>query len=95
MMGQIAAAIDPRGQLDLIFRTLGLARHLVVACIMLALALLWEMLKALGRGAGANGQSRRASIASGCVGTGRFARRERRVMGRLADYQWATERNTA
>jgi len=52
MMAQVAAVIDPRGQLDLIFRTLGLPRHLVVACIMLALALLWEMLKALGRGAG-------------------------------------------
>ena len=51
LMSQIAAAIDPRGQLDLIFRTLGLARHLVVACIMLALALAWEILKAAGRGA--------------------------------------------
>ncbi len=58
MMGQIAAAIDPRGQLDLIFRTLGLPRHLVVACIMLALALLWEMLKAVGRAAGANAGGR-------------------------------------
>ena len=51
MMAQVAAAIDPRGQLDLIFRTLGLPRHLVVACIMLALALVWELLKAAGRGA--------------------------------------------
>jgi hypothetical protein len=51
LTGKIATAIDPRGQLDLIFRTLGLARHLVVACIMLALALMWEMLKAVGRGA--------------------------------------------
>jgi hypothetical protein len=51
LMGQVAAAIDPRGQLDLVFRTLGLPRHLVVGCIMLALALTWEMLKAVGRGA--------------------------------------------
>src|SRR5262245_52424285 len=48
---QAAAAIDPRGQLDLVFRTLGLPRHLVVACIMLALALAWVMLMALLRGA--------------------------------------------
>ena len=50
LMAQVSAAIDPRGQLDLIFRTLGLARHVVVACIMLTLALLWEMLKGVGRG---------------------------------------------
>lgn len=42
MIRQVAAAIDPRGQLDLVFRTLGLERHLVVACIMLALALTWS-----------------------------------------------------
>ena len=51
LMAQVAAAIDPRGQLDLVLRTLGVARHLVVACIMLALALVWEILKAVGRGA--------------------------------------------
>jgi len=51
LMAQVTAAIDPRGQLDLIVRTLGLARHLIVACIMLTLALAWEMLKAVGRGA--------------------------------------------
>ena len=51
LLTQIAAALDPRGQLDLIFRTLGLARHLVVACIMLALALTWEILKSALRGA--------------------------------------------
>jgi hypothetical protein len=51
LMGQVAAAIDPRGQLDLVFRTLGLPRHLVVACIMLALALTWEILKWVARGA--------------------------------------------
>ena len=45
MMGQVAEVIDPHGQLDLIFRTLGLSRYLVVACIMLALALTWEILK--------------------------------------------------
>ena len=51
LMAQVAAAIDPGGQLDLVFRTLGLPRHLVVACIMLALALMWEMLKSALRGA--------------------------------------------
>ena len=51
LVGQVAAAIDPRGQLDLVFRTLGLARHLVVACLMLAFALAWEILKAALRGA--------------------------------------------
>lgn len=50
LMGQAAAAIDPGGRMDLVFRTLGLARHLVVGCIMLALALVWEMLKWAGRG---------------------------------------------
>jgi hypothetical protein len=51
LMRQLAAAIDPRGQLDLVFRTLGLSRHLVVACIMLALALTWVMLISALRGA--------------------------------------------
>lgn len=51
VMGQVAAVIDPGGQLDLVFRTLGLARHLVVGCIMLALALAWEMLKSTLRAA--------------------------------------------
>jgi len=51
LMGKVAAATDPRGQMDLVFRTLGLARHLVVACIMLALALTWVMLKSALRGA--------------------------------------------
>src|SRR5262249_47494459 len=48
---QVAATIDPGGRLDLVFRTLGLPRHLVVACIMLALALTWVMLMSLLRGA--------------------------------------------
>jgi hypothetical protein len=51
LVGQVAGAIDPRGQLELVLRTLGVARHLVVACIMLGLALVWETLKALLRGA--------------------------------------------
>jgi hypothetical protein len=51
LVGQLAAAIDPRGQLDLVLRTLGMARHLVVARLMLALALAWELLKAALRGA--------------------------------------------
>ncbi len=51
LLSQASAAIDPRGQMDLVFRTLGLPRHLVVACIMLALALVWVMLKWMGRGA--------------------------------------------
>ena len=50
LIRQAAAAIDPGGQLDLVLRTLGLARHLVVGCIMLALALVWEILKWAGRG---------------------------------------------
>jgi hypothetical protein len=50
LVGRVAAAIDPGGQLDLVLRTLGVARHLIVACIMLALALVWEMLKWAGRG---------------------------------------------
>jgi len=50
-IGQAAAAIDPRGQLDLVLRTLGVSRHLVIACIMLALAIAWEMTKWAGRGA--------------------------------------------
>ncbi|HUR57131.1 MAG TPA: hypothetical protein VM029_05450 [Opitutaceae bacterium] len=50
LIGQAAAAIDPGGQLDLVLRTLGLARHLVVGCIMLALALVWETLKWAARG---------------------------------------------
>jgi hypothetical protein len=50
LMGSLAAAIDPSGQLDLVLRTLGLARHLVVGCIMLAVALAWETLKWAGRG---------------------------------------------
>src|SRR5262249_47069553 len=45
LVGQVAAAIDPRGQLDLVLRTLGLSRHLIVACLMLALALVWEIVK--------------------------------------------------
>ena len=39
VMAQVTAWIDPRGQLDL-----------VVGCIMLALALVWELLKWAGRG---------------------------------------------
>ena len=49
LIGQVAA-IDPRGQLDLVLRTLGVSRHLVVACLMLALALGWEILKWAARG---------------------------------------------
>jgi hypothetical protein len=49
LIGHVAA-IDPRGQLDLVLRTLGVSRHLVVACLMLALALGWEILKWAARG---------------------------------------------
>ena len=35
LIGRVAAAIDPGGQLELVFRTLGLAGHLVAACLML------------------------------------------------------------
>src|SRR5262245_44096108 len=45
LVAQVAAAIDPRGQLDLVLRTLGLSRHLIVACLMLTLALAWEIVK--------------------------------------------------
>ena len=51
LIGHVATAIDPRGQLDLVLRTLGLPRHLVVACIMLAVALVWELLNWAVRGA--------------------------------------------
>jgi hypothetical protein len=51
LAAQVATAIDPGGQVDLVLRTLGVARHLVLACIMLTLALVWETLKAMGRGA--------------------------------------------
>ena len=51
LIARVAMAIDPQGRLELVLRSLGVARHLVVACLMLALALIWEMSKALGRGA--------------------------------------------
>jgi hypothetical protein len=50
LIGRVAAATDPGGQLEIVFRTLGLARHLVVACLMLALALGWEIVKWAVRG---------------------------------------------
>jgi hypothetical protein len=55
LVGEVAAAIDPRGQLDLVLRTLGLARHLVVGCLMLGLALVWETMKWTLRGTRAPG----------------------------------------
>lgn len=51
LIGRAAGAIDPRGQLELVLRTLGVARHLVVASLMLAFALIWEILKWALRGA--------------------------------------------
>jgi hypothetical protein len=45
LVSQAAAAIDPSGQLEIVLRTLAVSRHLVVACLMLGLALGWEMLK--------------------------------------------------
>jgi hypothetical protein len=51
VIGHVAAAIDPGGQLELVLRTLGLARHLVAGCLMLVLALGWEMVKWALRGA--------------------------------------------
>jgi hypothetical protein len=50
LVSQAAAAIDPRGQLEIVLRTLGVSRHLVVGCLMLGLALAWEMLKWVLRG---------------------------------------------
>jgi hypothetical protein len=51
LIARVAVAIDPQGKLELVLRSLGVARHLVVACLMLAIALIWEMTKAMGRGA--------------------------------------------
>jgi hypothetical protein len=51
LVGWVAAAIDPRGQVDIVLRTLGVARHVVLACLMLAIALAWEITKWAGRGA--------------------------------------------
>src|SRR5262245_54588374 len=45
LIAHVATAIDPGGQLDLVFRTLGLSRHLVMGCLMLGLALGWEIVK--------------------------------------------------
>jgi hypothetical protein len=45
LIGRVAAAIDPGGQLELVLRTLGLARHLVAGGLMLVLALGWEIVK--------------------------------------------------
>ena len=50
LISRAAAAIDPRGQLELVLRTLGVSRHLVVASLMLTLALVWEILKWMLRG---------------------------------------------
>ena len=51
LIGRAAAAIDPRGQLELVLRTLGVSRHLVIASLMLTIALVWEILKWAVRGA--------------------------------------------
>jgi hypothetical protein len=51
LLAQVAASIDPRGQVDLVLRSLGVSRHLVVACLMLAIALVWETVKWMARGA--------------------------------------------
>jgi hypothetical protein len=45
LIGRVAAAIDPGSQLELVFRTLGLAGQLVAGCLMLVLALGWEIVK--------------------------------------------------
>jgi hypothetical protein len=50
LVGRATAAIDPGGQLDLVIRSLGVSRHIVIACIMLALALGWEIVKWVTRG---------------------------------------------
>jgi hypothetical protein len=51
LIGRAAMAIDPQGRLELVLRSLNVARHLVIACLMLSLALAWEILKWMGRGA--------------------------------------------
>jgi len=45
LVSQAATAIDPGGQLEIVLRTLGVSRHLVVACLMLSIALGWEIVK--------------------------------------------------
>ena len=50
LIASAAAAIDPVGRLELVLRTLGVGRHLVIASLMLTLALIWEILKWMGRG---------------------------------------------
>jgi hypothetical protein len=51
VINRAAAAIDPLGRLELVLRSLNVSRHLVMACLMLSLALAWEILKWMGRGA--------------------------------------------
>jgi hypothetical protein len=50
LISRVAATIDPLGRLELVLRSLNVSRHLVVACLMLVLALAWEILKWMGRG---------------------------------------------
>jgi hypothetical protein len=50
LIERVAAAIDPGGQLELVLRALGLAHHLVAGCLMLVLALGWEIVKGALRG---------------------------------------------
>jgi hypothetical protein len=51
LINRAARAIDPSGQVELVLRTLGVARHLVIASLMLMLALAWETSKWMVRGA--------------------------------------------
>jgi hypothetical protein len=60
LINRAAAAIDPQGRLELVLRSLGVSRHLVVACLMLAIALAWEIVKWMGRGARARFTARTA-----------------------------------
>jgi hypothetical protein len=61
LITRAAAAIDPQGRLELVLRSLNVSRHLVIGCLMLAIALIWEMTKAVGRGARARLRASRQS----------------------------------
>lgn len=52
LVSSVAELIDPDRQLELVLRTLGIPRHLVVASVMLVLGLAWEIVKGIFRGLG-------------------------------------------
>src|SRR5262249_49074217 len=50
LITRAGAGIDPQGRLELVLRSLNVSRHLVIASLMLAIALTWEVVKWMGRG---------------------------------------------